>query len=94
MHKNIELINMAKVAVIMNFFLVGIFGITMPYMINNDLELPPYILAGVTVAISIGGIIMSLKIANQQVTDSGDRIYYGFLWGWFLFHFLLDQQRG
>jgi len=91
MHKKKELINMAKVAVIMNFFLVGAFGITMPYMINNDLGLPPYILAGVSVAMSVGGIIMSLKIANQQVTDAGDRIYYGFLWGWFcLVAILLD----
>jgi MFS family permease len=83
MHKKKELINMAKVAVVMNFFLVGVFGITMPYMINNDLGLPPYILAGVSVAMSVGGIVMSLKIANQQVTNAGDRIYYGFLWGWF-----------
>lgn len=75
-----ELINMAKVAVTMNFFLVGIFGITLSFMIYQTLGLEPYVLAMLNIGISIGGILMALRVANANVNNAGDRIFYGFLW--------------
>lgn len=76
-----ELINMAKVAVMMNFFLVGVFAITLPYMINTDLKLPPTVLATFNVSLSIGGIAMAIYISKKEIDKAGDKIVKGFFIG-------------
>ncbi len=76
-----ELINMAKIAVTMNIFLVGIFVITLPYMINTELSLPPYVLAIANISMSIGGIVMAIYISKQEITKAGDKIVKGFFVG-------------
>lgn len=76
-----ELINMAKVAVMMNFFLVGVFAITLPYMINTELSLQPYVLAIVNISLSIGGMAMAIYISKKEIDKAGDKIVKGFFIG-------------
>lgn len=76
-----ELINMAKVAVMMNFFLVGVFVITLPYMINTELNLLPYVLATFNVSMSVGGIAMAIYISKKEINKAGDKIVKGFFIG-------------
>jgi MFS family permease len=72
---------MAKIAVMMNIFLTGIVAITMPFMINTDLGLEPIVLASAMVSMSLGGMIMAMKLSKEEITNAGRRLGIGFLVG-------------
>lgn len=73
-----ELINMAKVAVLMNIFLVGIMVTSLPFIINTDLQLPPYVLASINVSLNLGGLLMALYMSKNAIKRAGNMIVKGF----------------
>lgn len=73
-----ELINMAKIAVMMNIFMVGIFSITLPYMINTDLNLDPIVLGTMNGVFSGGGLIMATIISKKEIQNIGNKLASGF----------------
>ncbi len=78
MYEKKELVNMAKIAVMMNIFIVGIFSITLPFMINTDMKLDPYILGVMNGLFSGGGLIMAMIISSKEVVNVGNKLTRGF----------------
>lgn len=73
-----ELINMTKVAVLMNVFLVGIMVTSLPFIINTDLQLPPYILASINVSLNLGGLLTAIYMSKNEMKRAGKMISRGF----------------
>ena len=55
----------------MNFFANGFFAIALPFMINTVLKLPPMVLAGCEVGLSVGCILMALFLGTRKQVRSG-----------------------
>lgn len=55
----------------LNFFGNGFFAITLPFMINTALKLPPMALAGCEVGMSVGCILMAIFLSSRKRVRSG-----------------------
>lgn len=75
-----SIISLIKLAIMMNFFLVGIFNIFIPYMFYNQLKLNPIYLAVVQVSLCLGGITMSVYLSKMKSKYStGMKVIIGFV---------------
>lgn len=73
-----ELLNMAKCALIMNIFLVGVTSVVLPFMINVDLQLNPINLAVFSIFLSLGMIGASLWMGERKFPRAYPWIRGGF----------------
>ncbi len=62
-----EFINIMKISVIANIFIVGVITILLPYMINVDLNISHHIYTLVIVAVSLGGLLSAFLISKFEI---------------------------
>lgn len=73
------LLALAEVSVLANIFICAMFSVTLPFLINTRFDLDPLVLAGVEVAMSIGGITMAIKMSKLNTLGKvKDSVYTGF----------------
>lgn len=72
------LLQISACAVIINFFMSGIFSIALPYLYNTELALPAVYLAGTQIAMSVGSILMAARLTKTEIKEKGKKITRGF----------------
>ncbi len=72
------LLQILSCAVIINFFMSGIFSTTLPYLYNTTLGLPAVYLATIEIAMSAGSILMAARLTKMEIKDKGKNIIKGF----------------
>lgn len=72
------LLQISACAVIINFFMSGIFSTTLPYLYNTALALPAIYLASIHIAMSVGSILMAARLTKAEIEDKGKKIVRGF----------------
>lgn len=75
--KNI-LLQISACAIIINFFMSGVFSISFPYLYNSVLVLPAIYLASIQIAMSVGSIIMASCLTKVEIKQKGKKIPQGF----------------
>ncbi|MGL5979193.1 MAG: MFS transporter [Erysipelotrichaceae bacterium] len=80
-----ELINMAKCAVIMNIFLIGITSVTLPFMINTDLLLNPIWIANFSIFFSVGSMLGAIYMSKRTYKRANPLIVRGFFVNFFVY---------
>ncbi len=73
------LLALGSCALPMNFFANGFFAVSLPFMINTALKLPPMVLAGCEAGLSVGCILMALFLSTRKKVRPGRVIPGGVL---------------